>query len=389
MKRLLAWALVLTMALGLLAGCADGGQGAGDKETPAEDQKSVPVLTGLTYKEDLELQYAQCFKVHKYEEGHALIQIDDGRSYLVVPEGGVLPPEAENYIVIQKPLDNIYLVANSAMALFRSIDGIDAIRLSGTRSESWYIPEAVEAMERGDILYSGKYNEPDLELILSESCDLAVESTMILHSPKTLEKLEELGIPVLVDRSSYETHPLGRTEWMKLYGVLVDREEEAAAAFREQTEVLEQLSSLENTGKTVAIFFVNSRGNVSVRKSSDYLAKMIELAGGKYIFEDLGADEKAASSMNMTMEDFYAGARDADYIIYNATIGQPLESIDQLIEKSELFTNFKAVKEGNVWCTGRDLYQATDVLGGIIQDIHAMLTGDGDEEGLTFFRKVE
>ena len=76
-------------------------------------------------------------------------------------------------------------------------------------------------MEDGRMLYAGKYNAPDYERILSGSCDLAVESTMIYHSPEVKEQLERLGIPVLVERSSYERHPLGRMEWLKLYGVLL------------------------------------------------------------------------------------------------------------------------------------------------------------------------
>lgn len=62
------------------------------------------------------------------------------------------------------------------------------------------------------------YSAPDYELILSKNCDLAIESTMIYHKPEVKEKLEQFGIPVLVEHSSYESHPLGRTEWLKLYG---------------------------------------------------------------------------------------------------------------------------------------------------------------------------
>ena len=48
---------------------------------------------------------------------------------------------------------------------------------------------------------------------------------MIYHTPEVKERLEEFGIPVLVERSSYESHPLGRVEWIKLYGVLLGKEE--------------------------------------------------------------------------------------------------------------------------------------------------------------------
>lgn len=60
---------------------------------------------------------------------------------------------------------------------------------------------------RGKIAYAGKYSAPDYEKILSSDCGLAVESTMIYHTPEVKEQLERLGIPVLVERSSYEGHP--------------------------------------------------------------------------------------------------------------------------------------------------------------------------------------
>ena len=91
--------------------------------------------------------------------------------------------------------------------------------------------------------------------------------------------------------------------------------------------------------------------------------------------------------MELTMEEFYAQAVDADYLIYNSSIDSPLNSLDDLLAKSELFADFRAVKEGNVWCTGKYLYQATDIVGKLITDIHLMLTGD-DGSGMTFLYKI-
>ena len=115
---------------------------------------------------------------------------------------------------------------------------------------------------------------------------------------------------------------------------------------------------------------------------------MIEIAGGRYVFEDLKNTENSAASVKISMEQFYDEAVDADYLIYNATIENPLYSIDELLDKSRLFEDFKAVKEGNVWTTDRYMYQATDITGEFITDIHIMLT-EGSEEDMTFLKKVE
>ena len=348
-------------------------------------------IPGLTYESSLDLTYAQQFSVDYYEGGYALINITDSGEFLVVPEDAKVPEGLPSDItVLQQPLDHIYLVATSAMDLFRAIDAIGNIRLSGTDTDGWYIEEAKEAMENGDMIYAGKYSAPDYETILAEDCDLAVESTMIYHSPDVKEKLESFGIPVLVERSSYESHPLGRTEWMKLYAVLLGKEDLAQKFFEDQEEALSEVTGQENTGKTVAFFYINSNGIVNVRKSSDYVPKMIEMAGGKYVFSDLGSDEDTAlSTVNMQMEDFYAGAKDADYIIYNSTIDGELKTLDELLTKSPLLSDFKAVKEGHVWCTGKNLFQETTGLGTMITDMHSIFTEEDVPNELTYVHRLQ
>lgn len=222
-------------------------------DTPKEE------LAGLKYDHSLELQYADQFAVDYYEGDYALITIEGGDQFLLVPEGKEAPDGLDADItVIHQPLENIYLVATSTMDFFRALDGLGSISLSGTKADGWYIDEAKQALEDGSIVFAGKYSAPDYELILSKNCDLALESTMIYHNPEVKEKLEEFGIPVLVEHSSYESHPLGRTEWVKLYSVLLDKEEEAEAVFEEQAEKLNSIKDSENTGKTVAFFYINS-----------------------------------------------------------------------------------------------------------------------------------
>lgn len=377
--------LYLFTAITLLCACTFTVQAAAEDKTPAE-------LPGLTYDHSMELSYAQEFNVDYYNDGYTLITIVDEGQYLLVPEGKEAPEGLDkNITVLQQPLDNIYLVATSAMDLFRAIGGIDNIRLSGTKENGWYIQEAKDAMEAGHMIYAGKYNAPDYELILNKGCDLAIESTMIHHNPEVQEKLEQFGIPVMVERSSYEPHPLGRTEWMKLYAVLLGKEDVAEKAFKEQTDKLDKVLSSDDkdTGKTVAFFYINSTGAVNVRKSNDYVSEMIHLAGGTYV-PDTGKSDNALSTMNMQMEEFYAKAKDADYIIYNSTIDGELTSISELLAKSELLADFKAVKDGNVWCTGKNLFQETTGLGTMIEDIHTILTTEDDSlDELNYVHKLK
>ena len=374
-------ALLLALLLTLCA-CAQSGTDGGEPDPPQESPTEQDISwEDLTWDESLELDYAQQFSVDFTQEGFARITID-ADTYLLTPEG--LEPPADTpaeVVVLRRPLQNIYLQATAAMDCFRQLDALDAITLSGTQADGWYIPEARAAMEEGRITYAGKYSAPDYELLKSNSCDLALESTMIYHTPEVKEQLERIGIPVLVERSSYEVHPLGRMEWIKLYGVLTDKAEEAEAFFDQQLEQLAPILEQENTGKTAAFFAINSNGSVTVRKSGDYIAKAIDMAGGIYVFQDLTSEENALSTINIQMETFYQAAKDADVLIYNSTIDANLTTIDELLDKSASLADFKAVQSGNVWCTGKSMFQESMSVGNMILDFHTIFAEENPEDG--------
>ena len=93
-------------------------------------------------------------------------------------------------------------------------------------------------------------------MITSRNCTLAIENMMITHSPEVTEKLEDFGIPVMIDYSSYESHPFGRAEWVKFYGALLGKEEVAEMIFEKQETILERVKSDKKTDKTIAFFLL-------------------------------------------------------------------------------------------------------------------------------------
>lgn len=348
-----------------LSGCS--------RNSSAEEQE-LP----LVYEDSLKLQYAENFSIDYYAGGYSMITTKrDGSRFLIVPEQAEIPEGVEEDIVILKqPIQDIYLVASAVMDMFCQLDGLDAISFSGQKQENWYIKDAKNAMAEGRLRYAGKYNRPDYEQLVSRGCRLAIENGMITHAPEVVEKLEDFGIPVLMEASSYEAHPLGRVEWIKLFGALLGKEEAAERIFQEQADILNRISEDQPSEKTVAFFFVSSNGMVQVRQSSDYIPRMIELAGGRYVFENLGDPESRKATMNMQAEEFYHKARNADFLIYNSSIDGGISTMKELLDKCEFLEDFQAVKEGNVWCTSNDMYQQSLSIGYLMEDMHRMLQGD-------------
>lgn len=358
-------------------------------EVKAEEvsQAAAPEIPGLRFVKRMDLRYAKTFDIYFYEKNFALIDVHGAARYLVIPAGETAPKELSGDVVrLQQPLDHIYLAATAAMSLFEVNGALGDVRFTGTRAEGWHIDAPKWALSSGEMRFAGKYSAPDYELLTSEGCNLAIESLMILHAPEVKEMFERLGIPVFVDYASNESHPLGRTEWVRLYGVLTNHQAEAERFFDAQCEKMDTLQNVADSGKQVVFFAMNRDGSFVVRRRTDYVPKMIQLAGGHYV--GVGADEAGRSSVQrVSREAFFEAARDADVLIYNATVEAPLKDLAELKAKDELFADFKAVQAGEVYQLGGDMYQSADAVAGLTLDFYRVLHGETDIP-LQYLRKL-
>ena len=339
--------------------------------------------------------------------------------------------DALELTVLQQPLTTTYVAASAVMAPLCDLGAVSQIRFSGLREEGWYVDEARTAMKAGAMLFAGRYSEPDYETLLREGCDLALESTMIYRSPEVIEKLSALGIPVYIDYSSYEPHVLGRLEWIRVYGALFGHEEEAQQWYQTERDRIraiqkdaetssgeasqsgksaeksetktsrnsknEASSTETSSGRagtdttadqrpTVVYFYVNSSGQIQVRQPHDYIPELLELAGARYLAPDMSSlSGSRKSNVTVSLEDFYSSCKDADYLIYSATLDRPLSSIRELLGKNALFVDFKAVKEGHVYTTDKDFYQLSDRMADFAEDVSRMLQ---DQDDMHFLKKV-
>ena len=366
--------LLITVVIANLCGCS---------VSPAAAEDPT-VIAGHGEPKKTENVYAECFTIYEYDNGDAMITTSDGKAYLIAdstPAG-----LAANVTVIPHSPDLIYMAGSAVMCFYDAMDRLSDIRFSAIAKDDWYIEDARAAMERGDIIYAGKYREPDYELLLSQGCRLSIQSTMSEHVPKVSEKLNELGIPVFVDRSSYEPHPLGRCEWVKVYARIAGCPELGEKLFNEQKKHFDELEKVQSSGKSAVFFYITSSGRIVTRKAGDYITKMIEMAGGKNVFDFIG-DDSAMSGVTLEPEQFCMHAKDADIIIYNCNISGEIHSIAELTAKNELLKEFRAVKNGNVWCTGRSVYQDIMKTGDILTDMHTVFADTGEKT--TYLYKID
>ena len=366
-----------------------------DGDNPASAERpswSNPEVGGnLVHTGSLDLAWATGFTVDLYEGDRALACIADGTRYLFVPAGDAPQGIAEDVTVLERPLSNIYLASSSTLCLFAALGAVDCVSHVSVTQETCTVEAFTQAIASGDIVYGGKYSAPDYEAFLNGGCRLAVENTMIYHTPEVREKLMQLGVPVIVEQSSLESAPLGRLEWIMLWGAMLDKVSAAQEVLDRQAQLIADVEArvaAKPLDCTVAFFYINANGAAVVRKPGDYVAKMIAMAGGTYAFAQLaGADENRSSSTTLEMEAFYAQAKDADIIIYNSTVAGRLKGLDELVALNPLLADFKAVKNRRAWCCEQNVYQQMTATGEVVADLHEAIA-DTDRDELTFLFRL-
>ena len=237
---------------------------------------------------------------------------------------------------------------------------------------------------------------PDYEYILDDGCRLAIENQMIYHSPDTKEKLIALGIPVIVERSSLEDEPLGRLEWIKLYGILTGEETAAQNVFDEQEKKIEDIKSELGNGSNgeavqAALFYIGTNGIVGVRNPDDYMTSLLKMAGADYSFEHL-SDDSSKTYIQLQMEEFYAHAIDADVLIYNSNFGYSPQTLDELVKIDGILSELKAVKDKHVWIYSQDSFQQPTKLADMVMDYYEIfkyVRDGGEEPELTYFERLK
>lgn len=387
-RKLLGIALGAAMAVSLAAYGGGSGLSAVKADASVEDLGQAD-WNDLTVVRSMELKYANNFSVDYCANGDKIITDGSQRQFLLVPEGGQAPDDPGDMQILQAPLTRIGCFSTTHATLFHAINAIDKINLVTTAQDRWYIPEVAEGIENGSITFVGKNSDPDYELISAAAPEVILITANTMHgSDEVLAKLDELGIAYIAESQHLENHPLGRVEWVKLVGALLDMEEEADAYFDgacEKVDAVVQSVSGEAEHPTILQTYLYD-GTVYVRNSADYVVKMLELAGGTYTFADLEPGQ--SGNTKMTVEEFYKQAVDTDILIYDNIDDPNISSVQDILGYGDYLADMKAIREGNVWGLQKNYFQASDDVATMIEDIATIIFRSEDEESLHYFYRM-
>lgn len=185
----------------------------------------------------------------------------------------------------------------------------------------------------------------DTERILHVGADLV----LLTYSgdSRSDNRLESFGIPTLMINEWREQNPLARAEWVRVFGALTGRNREADSVYH---EVVERYNNLRDLVRAQEELYDNRKlkimsgavwqGTWYVPDGNTYMAQLFRDAGAEYKF----TDGRGSASLPLSFEQALLDFQDAD-----VWVGAPVASMDELKQRDEKNTWFKAYKEGRVY----------------------------------------
>jgi len=299
--------------------------------------------------------------------------------YYISEEISNIPAGVERSRIILKPVENIVCTSTTHISMLQAMGEIELIKgVSG--SDFVYNNTLRQRIEEGSVYDIGYENGYNTELIYSINPDLIMVYGVGSESMHTFRRLADMGIPVIYIADYLENHPLARTEWIKVYGELLGKQEMAEEIFnrvsKEYNEIL-QIISGENQSPPRVLLGLPFKDKWFISPGNSYISKLIEDAGGKYLW----ADSRSDVSIPMSLEAVCRKAQEAN-IWLNPGIARSIDDIRRIdprlaeLEVSSEGLVFNNIKRLNKY-GGNDYWESGTVNPHILlKDIASILNPD-------------
>ncbi len=313
--------------------------------------------------------------------------------YYLVKKENILPLKVDSESIIYVPLRRIICMSTTHLAMIAALGETDAI--VGVSGAGYVYNKSIsERIKKGFINDVGYEAGMNSELIIKSAPDLVMVYGVGSESAGYVGKIKELGIKVMFNADYLETDPLGKAEWIKLFGALFCKEEIADSIFSSVSQSYEQLKTLisMNTDSRPGVLLgLPFKDTWFVSPGNSYISRIIKDAGGSYLWQDT----ESQVSMPLSLENVYLQSLKAEFWLNTGSADSKNEIISfdtrlkdiPCFREGKLFNNNKRItpEGGNDYWESGALYPHL-----ILKDIASILHPDlfSDHE-LFFYRKIE
>jgi len=263
--------------------------------------------------------------------------------YYLLPRDTAIPEGMTPDRVIRIPVRSMICMSATHIAMLSAIGATDIlVGISG--SDLIYDSLVRDGISRGkihDVGYEGNLNN---ELIVTLKPDVLMAYGVAAPSAGSMERLSAAGVRVIFNADYLEEHPLARCEWIRLFGLLTGRESIAdsiIAAVSDNYRQIARLVSNSNAPRPDVLLGGPWEDVWYISPSNSYTGRLIEDAGGNYIFRDL----TGPNSVPFSIESVYRRATEAEIWINPGSAG----SLEEMSAADYRLAQLPVFARGEVW----------------------------------------
>ena len=315
------------------------------------------------------------------------------QSYFLLKRGNVVPSGIDSSSIIFVPLKSIICMSTSYAAMISALGEENSI--TGMSGATYLFDTNLIQRAKQDLIDDVGYDSGlNKELILKISPDIIMMYGIGSESESYLGKIKELGINVIFNADYLETDPLGKAEWLKVFGALYCKEQLADSIFDSEVN---QYNSIRNkiihNAKThpKVLLGLPFKDTWYISPGNSYISKLISDAGGEYLWENT----VSSTSMPLGLENVYIRALSADYWLNTGTAKNraDISNVDQRLKDLPPFQNgrlYNNIKRTNT-NGGNDYWEKGSIYPHLIlNDIASILHPEiFDDQDLFFYIKLK
>ncbi len=318
----------------------------------SEKQKTKENLALKDNIQKIELEYATSFKVEAFE-GYYILTITEPWpkaektfSYVLYKENAVIPSDLSFDQKIKIPIQNIVVSSTTHIPPLESLGVLE--QLAGFPNTNYISSKKARALVDAEkIADIGNAQGLNTEIVLSlqPSC---IVTFAVKGENKTISNLQKANIPVLYNADWVEAHPLGKTEWIKFFGLLFDKVEEANSIFEDIKNNYEnaQKLAISSTTSPTVISGALWKDTWYMPGGQSWRAKLMNDANSKYIY----ADTQDTGSLSLSLESVLEKGKSADVWIAPSQF----TSYAQMASENGFYKQFEAFKAKNIYTFAKD-----------------------------------
>ena len=292
-------------------------------------------------------RYAKGFKITVRPDGVKLLSISEPNNNHAIPELFALVPKGtkaeipDGYTVIPTPTDRVICMTTPQLAGFTGLNAYDKVVATST-TRRMQNKEWLARLKDGRVKKIGMEGNFDTEIIIASQPDI------IFVSPNRrggYEVMKELNIPLVPYWAFKETSPLGLSEWIKVAGMFIGKEEEACQLFAQMEQRYNLLKAkVSNVKQRPSVFSGEMRRDTwYVPGGQSFYARLFADAGADYFMKD----NTETGGVLMDFETVYAQGYNAGYWrVMNGYKGE--FSYEALKASNPQYADFRAFKEKKV-----------------------------------------